>query len=186
MELRKHSEHGLGHLLNPLNPADPEEQARDWMKEIWRCIVLEALGEPVALPPWMSQPAVSRETASSPKVLERLTPKRRRRLAYAERIKPMNFLLTVHIHPLGYPPGVDRTEFRLVAPFTRNASKWMKLDWIEIHQGKVHGLTTSANADSRLVRVKSYRDVFEDYLTHPEPKSGGEPAVHVHDLISVC
>jgi len=171
MELRKNSEHGLGHLLNPLNPADPEDQSRDWIKEIWRCIVLEALGELVSLPGWMSQPAVSRETASSPMVLERLTPKRRKRLAYAERIKPMNFLLTVHVHPLGYPADVDRTEFRLIAPFTRDASKWLGMRWTEAHSGETFAITTSANADSRLVRVKSYRDVFADYLTHPEPKS---------------
>ena len=171
MELRKNSEHGLGHLLNPMNPADPKDDSRDWIKEIWRCIVLEALGEPVALPEWMQQPAVSRETATSPMVLARLTPKRRKRLAYAERIKPMNFLLVVHIHPLGYPADVDRTEFRLIAPFTRDASKWMGMTWIEAHSGKTYAITTSANADSRLVRVKSYHDVFADYLTHPEPKS---------------
>jgi hypothetical protein len=47
----------------------------------------------------------------------------------------------------------------------------MSAPWTDIHSGRTFAITTSANADSRLVRVKSYRDVFADYLTHPEPKS---------------
>ncbi len=43
--------------------------------------------------------------------------------------------------------------------------------WIEIHSNNLYGITTEPNADSRLVRVKSYADVFAEYLTHPEPKS---------------
>jgi hypothetical protein len=35
--LRKHSEHGLGHLLNP---DDPDEPTRAWIKQVWHDIVL--------------------------------------------------------------------------------------------------------------------------------------------------
>ena len=154
-----------------MNLGDPEDQSREWIRHQWEVIVLKDLGEDASFPDWLSQPAVSRETATSPVMLARLAPKRRKRLPYSDRMKPMNFVLGVHIHPLGYPPNVDRTEFRLIAPFDRDASKWLRMPWIEIHSGRTFAITTEPNADSRPVRVKSYGDVFADYLTHPEPKS---------------
>jgi hypothetical protein len=47
------------------------------------------------------------------------------------------------------------------------------MDWIDIYSGRLFGITTDANADARLARVKSYGDALADYLTHPEPKSAG-------------
>ena len=114
MILRKFSEHGLGHLLNPLNPSD---ESTDWIKAMWEIIDNEAQGFPIQRPEWFGLPAVGRETASSPTLVQRLTPKKRTRLPYADRIKPMNFLLTAHVAPFGHPQGVDPKEFRLIAPF---------------------------------------------------------------------
>jgi hypothetical protein len=37
--MRKWSEHGLGHLLNPI---DPESDDRDWIRQYWEGIVTEA------------------------------------------------------------------------------------------------------------------------------------------------
>jgi hypothetical protein len=168
MILRKFSEHGLGHLLNPLNPSD---ESTDWIKAMWEIIDRKAQGFPVQRPEWFGLPAVGHETASSPSLVQRLTPKKRTRLPYAERIKPMNFLLTAHVAPFGHPHGVDPKEFRLIAPFNTDSSKWLRLPWTDVHSGSIYAITTEPNADSRLVRVKSYAEVFAEYVTHPEPKS---------------
>jgi len=170
MTLRKISEHGLGHLLNPLNPND---ESTDWIDAIWEIIVLEASGIPVRRPEWFTLPAVTRQTASTPMLVHRLASKRRRHLLYPDRMKPTNFLLTVHIAPFGHPQGVDPKEFRLIAPFEKDPSRWLRLPWIDIHSGDTYAIATEANADARLARVKSYAEVFSEYVTHPEPKSAG-------------
>jgi len=173
MNLRKFSEHGLGHLLNPTSLDD---ESVGWIETIWVTIVRQALGFPVSLPEWFTRPAVGRETASKPTLLQRLTSRTRKPLPYADRIKPMNFLLTVHIAPCGYPQGVDPKGFRLIAPFQKDSSKWLRMPWTDIYSGRVYWITTEPDADSRLVRVKSYGEVFADYVTHPEPKSPQPPA----------
>src|SRR5271165_5600224 len=61
--IRKYSEHGLGHLLNPI---DPEEESRDWIRQIWGMIIAYADHRKVVRPAWMSRPAISRITASAP------------------------------------------------------------------------------------------------------------------------
>jgi hypothetical protein len=138
---------------------------------MWEIIDSEAQGFPIQRPEWFGLPAVGRETASSPSLVQRLTPKKRTRLPYADRIKPMNFLLTAHVSPFGHPQGVDPKEFRLIAPFNTDSSKWLRMPWTDIHSGNMYAITTEPNADSRLVRVKSYAEVFAEYVTHPEPKS---------------
>jgi hypothetical protein len=170
MILRKFSEHGLGHLLNPLNPSD---ESTNWIKAMWEIIDNEAQGFPIQRPEWFGLPAVGRETASSPTLVQRLTPKKRKRLSYADRIKPMNFLLTAHVAPFGHPQGVDPKQFRLIAPFNTDSSKWLRMPWTDIHSGNIYAITNDPNADSRLVRVKSYGEVFTEYVTHPELKSAG-------------
>ena len=45
------------------------------------------------------------------------------------------------------------------------------MEWTDVYSGRRFGITTAADADARLVRVKSYEDVLAEYLTHPEPKS---------------
>jgi hypothetical protein len=43
--------------------------------------------------------------------------------------------------------------------------------WTDFYSGRTFYITTAQAADASLVRVKSYADVFEEYQTHPEPKS---------------
>jgi hypothetical protein len=65
--LRKWSEHGLGHLLNP---TDPENDDRDWIRHYWEGIAMEALGQKYQWPAWLDRPAIGRITASSPQMLK--------------------------------------------------------------------------------------------------------------------
>jgi hypothetical protein len=165
--IRKCSEHGLGHLLNPTNP---EDESRNWTEQLWRFIVCRALGRPAEPPVWLYRPAISRTTASSPEIVRRLNQAAKRQ-PYARRIKPFNFLLIAHVAPLGHPHGVDRAKFQLIAPYTPDASRWLSTPWIDRYSGRTFNITTAQNSDPRLARVMSYGDVLAEYETHPEPKS---------------
>ena len=50
---------------------------------------------------------------------------------YDEGVKPMNFGLSVHLDRLLLPLGAKRTQFQLVAPYETDASRWLRMLWIE-------------------------------------------------------
>jgi hypothetical protein len=88
--------HGLGHLLNPL---DPEVEDLKWIRVVWQGFISEAMGKSLEWPSWLQRPAMSRITASSPSVLSPLV--RSQSGSYADDSKPFNFLISSHIAPLG-------------------------------------------------------------------------------------
>jgi hypothetical protein len=45
------------------------------------------------------------------------------------------------------------------------------MKWKDVHSGKEFNVTTTLSPQRGLVRIKSIRDVFEEYEFHPEPKS---------------
>lgn len=157
--IRKPSEHGLGQLLNP---ADPDTDDGSWIELVWASIV-SARELDV---PWLDRPAVSRITASSPAVLQAFR-FYNERLPFSDRVKPSNFLMSVHL--TGFEAAA-RGRFHLVAPYNRDPRQWRKLRWTDIYGGKTFAITTSVGSASA-VGVKSYRDVIEEYRTHPEYKS---------------
>ena len=48
---------------------------------------------------------------------------------------------------------------------------WRKIDWTDVHSGRCYKIRTTSQPSSRTARVKSYRDVLDEYRAHPEPKS---------------
>jgi hypothetical protein len=172
--IRKYSEHGLGHLLNPI---DPEEESRDWIRQIWEMIIADAYGAKLARPAWMSRPAISRISATTPDLVLRLQD-HGKAANYADQIKPMNFLITAHLAPLQTPAGPSAATFQLIAPYSRDPRRWGSMTWTDYYSGRRYAITTSGDTSGGVVRVKSYADVFEEYRSHPEPKSlgpDGEP-----------
>ena len=109
----KWSEHGLGHLLNP---TEPDEEARDWIRELWEIELRRVLGVRSPEPEWLSRPAIGRVTIGKPRTLEPFEALNAGK-PYADRIKPFNFLLTAHLPQFVAPPeGEDPQRFQLVAP----------------------------------------------------------------------
>jgi hypothetical protein len=164
------SEHGLGHLLNPVDP--DADQA--WIHVLWEGIVTEdVLERPYPWPEWLSRPAVSRVTVSAPQLLHLFDHLNNGR-HYAEQIKPYNFILTTHVASLGHPPGTDPERFHLYAPYTRDAQQWLRMEWVDGYSGRIFHITTTGPIGREgLARVKTYADVLAEYRVHREPKSLG-------------
>jgi hypothetical protein len=97
--------------------------------------------------------------------------------SWADQIKPFNFLMVPTIDPFGYPPAVDSSKFRLIAPYNDKSDAWANLEWRKIYDpdGPSYRITTdrrAAPAPDRAV-VKSYADVLREYRVHPEYKFNG-------------
>jgi hypothetical protein len=156
--------HGLGHLLNP---TDPDGDSRDWITALWVYLIRQSLGLPAEEPVWLDRPAISRIGITSPFMLRPFATEG----TYRERVKPFNFAMSAHVAPFGHPAGVDSKRFHLVAPYEKDARKWLRLPWRDIHSGKRFEIGTGLDIPYWAVRVQSFRDVFDAYATHPEPKS---------------
>jgi hypothetical protein len=168
--LRKWSEHGLGHLLNP---TDPDSEDRDWIRVCWEMLVRRAHKLPVEEPRWLGRPALTRITASSPHILRPFA-RYNAQSRYEDQVKPFNFLLSAQVAPFGHPEGVDPTSFHLVAPWSSNPEEWLELPWFDLYSGTEFRLTTSDDfGASGQVLVKTYRDVLASYEMHLEAKSRG-------------
>jgi hypothetical protein len=161
------SEHGLGHLLNPM---DPESEDRDWISRIWLNIVRRAFGLPTDKLGFEHLPAVGRITVSSPMVMKPFANLNRGK-KYADQIKPFNFLISCHVKPFGHPFRADPERFHLIAPYDRDPRRWLQTRWIDEYTGNEYGITTTgATGDRFTARVKTYGEVMEEYEFHPESK----------------
>jgi hypothetical protein len=167
-ELVKWSEHGLGHLLNP---TDPESDDRDWMRQVWEGLLRDELGLPHQWAKWLDRPALSRLTISSPELLKPFKNLNAGK-EWPDQIKPFNFLLVGHVRPFGYPAGVDPARFQLVTPYESDASRWLRLSWIDRYSGRqIPVSTTDEMDDPHRARLQTFRDVIREFRTHPEAKS---------------
>jgi len=165
--------HGLGHLRNP---NDPDSASTEWIDDTWRALIREAHGHPLDLPSWADRPAVSRITISSQELLQ-LFDGMNAGQPYADQVKPFNFGLSVMVAPLGHPVGVSPARFHLVGPLESDPSKWLGMPWIDRYSGQQYGIGVGWDTPTDRARVKTYRDVIEEYRTHPEPKSLGVDAL---------
>jgi hypothetical protein len=161
------SEHGLGHLLNPI---DPESEDRDWIAQAWLAIVRKSLGLSTGPLGFEASPAVGRITISSPALMKPWA-KVNKGKPYSDRIKPFNFLLSAHVKDFGHPLGVDAERFHLVSPYETDSRKWLKKRWIDQYSGKQYRVTTARHhGDRHTARVSTYGDVLRKYEYHPEAK----------------
>lgn len=161
--LHKPSQHGLGHLLNPL---DPEDDSRDWIEEIWKHIITE--GRP---PDWSNRAAVARTSVSTP-TMRRLFQTHNKQKPYTDQIKPFNFLNVAFVDPTERP--ADDQRIVLIAPYERDPTRWTRQDWINRFNSRSYRITTDVShglVRPGLVTVRTYQDMIRYYTTHPEPKS---------------
>jgi len=162
------SEHGLGHLLNPI---DAKSEDRKWIAQVWLNIIQKTLGLPTKPLEFEYLPAIGRITVSSPAVLRPFA-RFNEEKEYIDQIKPFNFLLSCHVNSFGHPIGADPEKFHLIAPHESDSRQWLNMKWIDQYSGKKYGITTNGyHGDRRNARVKTYRDVLIEYEYHPETKN---------------
>jgi len=170
------SEHGLGHLRNPLNP---DSEDRSWIPQSWISIIRRALGLATKPLGFEEVPAMGRIPITTPAAMRALS-KLNRGKKYRDRTKPFDFLLSCHVKPFGYPPDVDPEKFHLVAPYVPDPECWVDLPWIDQYSGKQYEITTEGFHGSRgVARVKTYGEVLREYEFHLGAKSAdakGKPS----------
>jgi predicted nucleic acid-binding Zn ribbon protein len=194
----KYSSHGLGHLLNPV---DPNSDDKDWRKQWWGALISEAENRPHTGLAWLDQPAMSRLTVNNWEYYQTFENSWNHGKQYGDKVKPFNFLLTPHVYSdiTCQHPAVT-AKFRLIAPYTPDATEWLSLDYWNMHDpdGNPYRVTVgSVTATGGFakkpelndpVRVQTYRDVYRQYRTHPERKydgPNGEPcATHTKGVLS--
>ena len=165
------SEHGLGHLLNP---ADLENEDREWIAQLWQIILCRCLNIPAERFAFEKLPAIGRMAITSPRMLEPFVGLNKGK-PYRDQIKPFNFLLTCYVSLLGHPIGTDPEKFHLVAGYELSPKKWLQMGWIDQYSGKAFKITTEKNYSSRATaRVKTYGDILVEYENHPESKCADE------------
>ena len=164
--IEKCSEHGLGHLLNPL----PKGRAEKWPEILWIIMLSEELNIPYELPGFLKYPAISRISVSTPKYFRGFL-RRWAEKPYGSRIKPYGFLIGAHVARFGHPDGVDPKQFRLLAPFTSNPKEWDQELWTDAYSGREFAITTALSYQPGVVRVRSIADVLAEFLAHGEVKS---------------
>jgi len=166
------SEHGLAHVLPPRDLTPPQ-----WVDAAWQWLAAHDLGIAVDEPDWLDDPALTRHTITSPRLLAPFQAWNAGR-PYHEQIKPNSFMLVAHVATLGEPPGVDPQHFRLVAPYTADRSECASLQWRNLYDpnGPDYRITTTrwdnvqGPRPADLSEVTTYRLLLRRYQAHPEAK----------------
>jgi hypothetical protein len=167
IEIIDPSEHGLGHLLDPLAN---EDNPKKWIERVWHYIVARALGLPVPNLEFLSVPALSRLSITSPQVLRPIAATQTE-LPFDERIHPTNFLLSASIAEYGHPAGADENHFHLVSQYHSDPKKALAEKWTDIHTGHQYDVTTDFPAPPYVARIRTFGSVLDRFVSHPEPKS---------------
>jgi hypothetical protein len=167
MDIRKASEHGLGHLLDPTG-----QGSRTFSEAAWRIVLAKHLDIKAPDPEWLDRLAVSRLVASTPYLLN-LFKNYNQGKDYTDQVKPFGFMLTATPQRIaGILLGVER--LHLIAPYETDPTKWENMDWTDIYTRKQHRVSTTINAaDPNTVPAQTLHDVIEAWATNPELKSLG-------------
>jgi hypothetical protein len=172
IDAEKHSQHGLGHLLNP---TDPKSDDRGWVRQFWEILVAEVLHLPAPKLDWLDRPAIGRFTLTAPAQLD-VFGTYNEALPYPEQVTPYNFLISAI--PTHLATGRGEKRVRLVAPYETNPDKWLVLDWRNLHDKTAAPVRIAQAHPHRIddgepaaIAVKTYRTVLGDYRTRLEAKS---------------
>lgn len=170
----KRSEHGLGHLLPPV------DDDADWITTRWEYALRLDLRMPSDEPEWFDVIAAGRLTVTTPHE-QRAWATYNKSKRRTERVRPFNFAMTAHAKRL--QRGSARTARALVAPLAQTIPERATTTWIDKH-GPTAPLKarTDSGADHipGTVAVLTYRDYFDEYRGRPEHKALGPDGERCH------
>lgn len=194
--IRKALEHGLGHLLPPAG-----ETPKTWVRKFWSVVLARHEGRQHRTPPWFSNIAIAQLTISVPHLL-RAFPKNASARA-ADAISPFNFMLVGYAlddregickkhgmmsfgcrdhSPCRYRAECPLTaQIRPITKYTKKLTKAEEFVWWDAHTENRISIQSSArySGDAGIVPLKTFEDVFLDFIDHPEVKAAdanGVPA----------
>jgi hypothetical protein len=175
IQIEKASGHGLGFLYQPKPGVDEKKEAPIWVVEAWDWLLRKSLNLSFDNPEWLNLPAMRRIVIRTPEILKALQ-ERQKRLLYRDRTKCFNFVSSPILDKFsGYPAGIDKHRFSLVAPIAPDSSDWRKIAWVNIYDGKRYWLvdTPDSLSPNNLLRASTYGDVAGQYTRQFEAKCLG-------------
>ena len=164
---KMYKSHGLGHLLNPI---DPTSDDTEWIRQHWERVVLRAYGYAEPEPAWLDRPTVSKTSVTTPDMLRAFARYNAGR-SYAEQIKPNNFIMYA---PGARPPDAAHGTCRLVAPYEPDPARWPDLEWVNLRdpRGRAYRLSTDWTHPTA-AKIDSYRNYLDRHHAKPETKALG-------------
>jgi hypothetical protein len=72
---------------------------------------------------------------------------------------------------VGYPKGIDRNQFTLIAPFTKDRDAWIDLACMNACDGQQFALALQQDLDCSKVVPQTFGYLLRLYPLHPESKS---------------
>jgi hypothetical protein len=174
--IRKASAHGLGHLLPPYGPDDPDEPEREtgvhlWQEHFWEQMITATAGRTddddaeFVWRPELAKPAASRYAATTPTVLSWFKAFNKDQ-PYDQQVRPFNFLLWFHakkpheraIEDDGHLFDPRERRPKPVAPFAKDVTT-IKNIW-----------DRETGADVEPDWLRTYAEVLRTYPFHSESK----------------
>jgi len=150
--------HGLGYLMSPASGDEP-----DWMESAWQYVLrLDQILWVGADPPWLDYPAMMKIPVSSPAVLGRLK----------GFVKPYDFVLAPILLSDKLDPEERAEKPILITRFSKHSDEWLDAIYYNVRTGEECHITVGDRNDSR-IQVKTYREILNQYLYHPECKFAG-------------
>jgi hypothetical protein len=150
--------HGLGYLMSPAYPGEP-----DWMKTAWQYILrLDQVLWDGTDPEWLDYPAMMKIPVSSPAVLGRLK----------GFCKPFDFVLAPILRRDKLDPEERAEKPILITRFNKHSDEWLDAIYYNVRTGEECRITVGDRKNCR-IPVKSYREILHQYLYHPECKFAG-------------
>jgi hypothetical protein len=152
--------HGLGYLYPPIERRHDDDPP--WTFDAWGYMLRKALGVRCTAPTWLTLPTMMRVTVSTPFVLDRLN----------RQTRPFNFVFSIPIDPvIGYPAGVERERFTLIAPFTKRRKDWLRSPCLNVHNARPYRLALQQTSALDRVIPQTFGTILNLYLDHLEAKS---------------
>ena len=161
--------HGIGFLYPPKDsPKNWEEEAPQWIYEMWDYIVRGALKLKRYPPSWLNIPQMMRLTITTYNVLEML--------GEWKIARPYNFLFLPMVDPtFGYAFYRRANEnVLLVAAFSSKQERWFDMECVNIHSGKKYRMvdcTREKTPPHNVVFPSQFARLLIEYQEHPEAKS---------------
>jgi hypothetical protein len=170
--------------------------------EVWKYLIQTSLRQRTSQPNCFLLPAMMKLAVTTPDVLKVLQQRELTKgTTYRERLKPFNFIQSPMINRqvyavgsnakriarLGFPSTADADHFTLISPFTEDSTRWYKISYINVHDGRQFYLAPLEEKQSFEASPYTIEDIVGLYHIHPESKSlapdGGQCDWHTAGLL---